>query len=237
MSYRFASCIVTTFIVLPALMLGLLLSPRSLNAAENASVVRIIQQDGGWRLLRNGEPYFIRGAVTGPGGSLDVLQQAGGNSIRTHAGALDDAQRRGFTALVSLPLGNPRKGFDYADTNKVEQQFLKAREIVRKHRDHPALLMWNLGNEPEIHTTPARRVPLWREANRLAEMVKREDPNHPVMVVIGGQYADMLHELDEHCPALDLVGLNSYAQMLKLHEEITTSSCAATWSSFASTTW
>jgi hypothetical protein len=188
--------------------------------AEAPSVVRITRGDGGWRLLRNGEPYFIRGAVTGPGGSLDVLQQAGGNSIRTHAGALDEAQRRGFTALVGLPLGNPRKGFDYADTNKVEQQFNRARDIVRQFRHHPALLMWNLGNEPEIHTTLAQRVPLWREANRLAEMVKGEDPDHPVMVVIGGQYADMLHELNEHCPALDLVGLNSYAQMLKLPEEI-----------------
>ena len=51
-------------------------------------------------------------------------------------------------------------------------------------------------------------------------MVKQEDPDHPVMVVIGGQYADMLHELNDYCPAIDLVGLNSYAQMLKLPEEI-----------------
>ena len=167
-----------------------------------ASIVRITRKDGGWRLSRNGKPYFIRGAVTGPGGSLDVLQQAGGNSIRTHAGALDDAQRRGFTALVGLPLGNPRKGFDYADTNKVEQQYNRVRDIVRQFRDHPALLMWNLGNEPEINTTPAQRVPLWREANRLAEMVRREDPNHPVMVVVGGQYADMLHELNDLLPGL-----------------------------------
>ncbi len=184
------------------------------------SVVRIARQDKGWQLLVNGQPYFVKGAVVGQGGSLDVLQQSGANSIRTHAGNLDEAQRRGFSALVGLPLGNPRHGFDYSDTGKVEQQFNKAREIVRKFRDHPALLFWNLGNEPEIHTTPAERVPLWREANRLAEMVKREDPNHPVMVVIGGQYADMLHELNEHCPALDLVGLNSYAQMMKLPEEI-----------------
>ena len=184
------------------------------------SVVRVVKQGAGWRLLRNGEPYFVKGAVVGPAGSLDALQQAGANSIRTHAGGLDDAQRRGFTALVGLPLGNPRQGFDYADTNKVAQQFDRVREIVRKYRRHPALLLWNLGNEPEIHTTPEQREPVWREANRLAEMVKREDPDHPVMVVIGGQYADMLHELNEYCPALDLVGLNSYAQMLTLPEDI-----------------
>lgn len=95
---------------------------------------------------------------------------------------LDEAQRRGFSALVGLPLGNPRQGFDYADTNRVERQFLRAQEIVRTDRDHPALLMWNLGNEPEIHIIPEQREPVWREANRLAGMVKREDPNHPVIV-------------------------------------------------------
>lgn len=184
------------------------------------SVVRIMATNGGYQLQRNGQPYFVKGAVVGPGGSLDVLRDSGANSIRTQASRLDEAQRRGFTALVGLPLGNPRQGFDYADTNKVQAQFVRARDVVRKYRDHPALLFWNLGNEPEIRTTPAQRVPVWREANRLAEMVKQEDPNHPVMVVIGGQYADMLHELNDYCSALDLVGLNSYAQMLKLPEEI-----------------
>ena len=189
-------------------------------AGATGSAVRILKQGGKCLLQRNGQPYFVKGAVVGPGGSLEMLQAAGANSIRTHAGMLDEAQWHGLTALVGLPLGNPRQGFDYADTNKVEAQFNRACELVRKYRHHPALLFWSLGNEPEIHTTPEQRVPVWKEANRLAEMVKQEDPDHPVMVVIGGQYADMLHELNEYCPALDLVGLNSYAQMLKLREEI-----------------
>lgn len=189
-------------------------------AAGAPAVVRIERHEGGWRLLRDGEPYFVRGAVIGEGGSLDVLRAAGANSVRTHADMLDEAQRRGFTALVGLPLGNPRHGFDYSDPARVEAQFARAREIVRKHRDHPALLMWNLGNEPEIHTTEAQRVPVLREANRMAEMVKREDPNHPVMIVIGGEYAEMLHEVDHLCPVLDLVGLNSYMQMLTLPEDV-----------------
>jgi len=164
-----------------------------------------VKKDGGFQLLRNEQPYFVKGAVVGPGGSLEVLQAAGANSIRTQPGMLDEAQRHGFTALVGLPLGNPRKGFSYTDARQVAAQSERVRDIVRKYRQHPALLCWDLGNEPEIHTTPAERVPLWKEANRLAEMVKQEDPDHPVMVVIGGQYADMLHELNEYCPALDLV--------------------------------
>ncbi len=195
--------------------------PSSENAPTDAvSRVRIVKKDRGFQLLRNEQPYFVKGAVVGPGGSLELLKAPGANSIRAHAEMLDEAQRHGFTALVGLPLGNPRKGFNYSDARQVEAQFERVRGIVRNYRHHPALLCWNLGNEPEIHTTPAERVPLWKEMNRLAETVKQEDPNHPVMAVIGGQYADMLHELNEHCPALDLIGLNSYAQMLKLPEEI-----------------
>ena len=189
-------------------------------AQDTGTVVRIEKADEGYQLFRNGQPYFIKGAVVGPGGSWETLAAAGANSVRTQPRLLDEAQRRGFTALVGLPLGNPRQGFNYADTNQVERQYNRVRELVRQYRRHPALLLWNLGNEPEIHTTPAERVPLWKEVNRLAEMVKQEDPDHPVMAVVGGQYADMLHELNDYCPALDLVGLNSYAQMLRLPEEI-----------------
>jgi len=57
------------------------------------SVVRIEKRPGGWQLLRNGQPGLVKGAVVGPGGSLNALQQAGANSIRTHAGRLDEAQR------------------------------------------------------------------------------------------------------------------------------------------------
>ncbi len=148
------------------------------------------------------------------------LLAAGANSIRTHPGCWMKPSGAALRALVGLPLGNPRQGFNYADTNQVQRQFNRVRELVRQYRHHPALLLWNLGNEPEIRTTPAERIPLWKEVNRLAEMVKQEDPDHPVMAVIGGQYADMLHELNDYCPALDLVGLNSYAQMLRLPEEI-----------------
>ena len=37
--------------------------------------------DGGYRLLRNGEPFVVRGA--GGEGSLEVLAACGGNTIRT----------------------------------------------------------------------------------------------------------------------------------------------------------
>lgn len=214
------SCLAATCLPFPGF--GAAVPPgTALNSSLDTNVnVHILKSGGGYQLIRNGQDYFIKGAVIGPGGSMETLAAAGANSIRTQPRLLDEAQRHGFTALVGLPLGNPRQGFSYADRNQVQRQFDRVREIVRQYRRHPALLMWNLGNEPEIRTTAAERVPLWKEVNRLAEMVKQEDPDHPVMAVVGGQYAEMLHELNESCPALDLVGLNSYAQMRRLPEEI-----------------
>jgi hypothetical protein len=51
-------------------------------------------------------------------------------------------------------------------------------------------------------------------------MLHRIDPNHPVITPVGGAYRRMLGELNRYCPDLDAVGLNSYADMLTLPEDI-----------------
>jgi hypothetical protein len=94
------------------------------------------------------------------------------------------------------------------------------RTIVEQHKNHPALLAWALGNELEIGTTAEQRVALWREIDAVARMIHGLDPDHPVITVVGGQYKAMLHELNQYCPRLDAVGLNSYADMLTLPEDI-----------------
>jgi hypothetical protein len=190
-------------------------------AAADAPPVKIERHREGWRLLRNGEPFFIRGAVGWT--RLDELAAAGGNAVRTGANekALDGAQRLGLGALAGLPLGIPRHGFDYSDVAKVTAQRERIRQIVLKLKGHPAVLMWAIGNEPTISTPREGRILVWREVNRLAELVKSLDPGHPVIAVIGGeQWKDHLGEMDELCPALDAVGLNAYADMLTLPEDL-----------------
>jgi len=197
-----------------ALALGVVTS----RAGNEPAIVQIRRVEGGFQLERNGKPFFIKGAV----GTyrLDLLAASGGNSVRSSPNALDEAHRHGLTCLVGLPLANPRKGFDYENNEQVNSQFGKIRELVRRYRSHPALLMWAIGNEPEIGTSRDQRVPLWREVNHIAQMIKAEDPNHPVITVIGDAYKRILPELDAHCPALDAVGLNSYNDMLTLPEDV-----------------
>lgn len=188
---------------------------------NSASVVRVVKEGERHRLVRNGQPFFIQGAV----GSvhLDPLVAAGGNAIRAGVAHLDKAAEKGLTVLAGLPFGKQRWGFDYGDRAAVEKQLDEIKEMVRRHKDHPALLMWALGNELEIHTTPEQRVVLWKAVNEAAAAIHKIDPNHPVITVIGSDYkrdGGMLKEMDEHCPALDAVGLNMYVDMLTVPEEV-----------------
>ncbi|MBM3496399.1 MAG: hypothetical protein FJX72_19075, partial [Armatimonadetes bacterium] len=178
--------------------------------ANAPSVVRIVADRDRVRLQRDGKPYFVNGAVGGA--HLELLAASGGNSIRAGARDLDRAHALGLTVLVGLPFGKQRWGFDYGDRKRVAAQLDEIRGIVEKHRDHPALLMWALGNELEIHTTAEQRVALWQALNEACEMIHRLDPNHPVITPMGCDfiYQRILPELDRLCPALDAIGLNAY---------------------------
>jgi hypothetical protein len=199
-------------------------------AAAEPSVVKIVPRaNGGFELVRNGEPYFVKGAVGSR--ELDRLGKAGGNSIRIYApgAALDDAESRGLTALVGLNLGRPRQGFDYRDSRKVQAQRERVREAVAKFKDHPAVLMWALGNENELRASDEDRMLVWKETEQLARIVKETDPNHPVIAVIAGLGKANLEELAETAPSLDAVGINTYGGMLTLGAAVRKHGWAKPW--------
>ncbi len=183
----------------------------SASAAEGGgSVVRLVRDGEAWGLVRNGKPYLIRGA--GGSGYLPALAAAGGNSIRTWDaegidGLLDRADELGLTVTVGIWLGQAQRGFDYTDDRAVLAQLDRVRKFVLRYRGHPALLMWGLGNEMEGDGSNAAA---WMGVNAAAELTRRLDPDHPTMTVIaemGGQKVRNLHRL---CPAIDVVGINSY---------------------------
>lgn len=178
----------------------------------------IRQTESGYTLLRDGIPFFIRGAVGNR--FLERLVQAGGNSIRAEVRDLDSAHLLGLTVLANLPFGKPRWGFDYTDRTAVANQLHELRQTVRRFNDHPALLMWAIGNELEIWTTPEQRVPLWQAVNQAAEMIHEVDGKHPVITPVGCDYRHLLWEIDELCPALNAIGINAYQDMLNLPEDL-----------------
>ncbi len=135
--------------------------------------VELRQTDAGWQLFRAGEPYFIRGA--GGDHSLEALKAAGANSVRTWGGdpgaKLDEAHALGMTVAVGIWLGHERHGFDYGNPAQVRAQLDEARAIVEKYKDHPAVLLWGVGNEMEGFED-GDNPRIWKAVNDVAAMIK-----------------------------------------------------------------
>ena len=206
--------------LLALIIFGLLLMPGV--AAAEAVPVELNKTDTGWQLLRGGEPYFIRGA--GGDGSLEQLAAAGANSVRTWGAegagdVLDKAHALGMTVTVGIWLGHERHGFDYRDKAQVEKQLQQARDAVLRYRDHPALLLWGVGNEMEGFESGDDPV-IWAAVNDVAAMVKELDPNHPTMTVTAEVGGGRIASLHEHSPAIDIHGINSYGGALSVAKRL-----------------
>jgi hypothetical protein len=181
--------------------------------------VTITKNKSGFQLLVNNKPYFIRGAV----GSdyLEKLKQYGGNSIRTGSKVevLDKADSLGLTALVNLPVRAERDGMNYDDTAAVRMQYEKVMDIVRKTKEHPAVIMWALGNELDFIQANVKlhyNIKVWDAVNALANEIHKVDPNHPVMTVVGSIDSGKITDLINRAPALDLLGINEYGDLGKI---------------------
>ncbi len=197
------------------------------NTASGSRVQVLERPDGTFALLRNGEPYLVKGAGTGSGqglggGSLELLAVSGGNSIRIWGIdqleqrvdgklLLDRAHELGLTVTVGFWVQHVRHGFDYLDPESVARQRRLLREAVLKYKDHPALLVWGLGNEMEAFQPNVEGEVLWRELNHLAGIIKELDPDHPVMTAIADANSSTVADIVSHYPNLDILGVNSYS--------------------------
>lgn len=174
---------------------------------------------GGWQLLRAGQPYYIMGA--GGEGSKELLAASGANTFRTWGvdadlrKQLDQAQSLGLGVIVGHWLGHERHGFDYHDVAMLAEQKDRVRQDVLAYKDHPAVLIWGIGNEME-GIGEADDPAVWNHIQDLAAMVKELDPHHPTLVVtadIGGKRVDSVHKL---CPDIDIMGINTYGGLPSL---------------------
>jgi hypothetical protein len=191
--------------------------------AQDAKVSIGRTNDGGYTLLRNGKPFFIKGG--GGDSHLDTLVACGGNSIRTWGieslekdvngkRLVDRAQELGIAITAGIWVEHERHGFNYDDPAQIQKQRDAVRQAVRKYKDCPAILMWGLGNEmegPTSNGSDPRTQKIWQELNVLASIIKEEDKNHPVMTVIASAAPAKVQGIVENYPNIDVLGVNAYA--------------------------
>ena len=183
--------------------------------------VELRQMGNSFQLYRYGKPYFIRGAVVSAG-YLDELVAHGGNSFRTYTtgpetdSLLDLAEARGLTVMLGLYMQPGRLAFDYNDPVAVARQLEQLRQEVRRLKDHPALLLWGIGNEVDLHY-PNPNV--WRAINDVARMIHEEDPDHPTAAVVLANRKS-LEGFTTYCPDVDILAINSFASMRRVTQDL-----------------
>ncbi|MBR9919224.1 MAG: DUF4434 domain-containing protein [Bacteroidetes bacterium] len=182
--------------------------------------VELKEENGKWQLYRGGEPYYIKGV--GGHTHLDNAVAYGANSLRTWAAndaisILDEAHEKGLSVLFGLWVGCERQGFDYDDTKAVEAQLERFTEVVKTYKDHPAILMWGIGNETDLFYSDFK---VWNAINDIAKMVHEVDPNHPTMTVTAGLDVAEVQLIKERAPHIDVYGINTYAGLIGIDREL-----------------
>lgn len=187
-----------------------LLGEFSMGQVNKVRVERINNQ---WELLVNEEPFYIKGA--GGETQMDKVVACGGNTIRTWGlekaqEVLDEAQKKGLKVMLGMWVQHERHGFDYNDTIKIQNQLNNFRVAVQKYKNHPALLIWGIGNEYELNYSNTK---VWAAVNDIAKMVKELDPNHPTSTVTAGTNPEKVKFINETMTAIDIYGINTYGDI------------------------
>lgn len=188
-----------------------------LTLSSQSSVVQVIENSPkDWVLLVDGKPFYIKGV--GGETELKKVVEAGGNTIRTWGtenaeSVLDAAHELGIKVMLGLWVQHERHGFDYNNIAKVNSQLERFRDEVIKYKDHPALLIWCVGNEYELNYSNEK---VWTAVNDIAKMIKEEDSNHPVATVTAGTNSEKLKFVKEELTDIDIYGINTYADVVNV---------------------
>lgn len=196
----------------------------SIQAAELLKVgtplkVQLLQTNGDYQLYVDHHPFYIKGAGLETG-NQEKLAACGGNSIRTWGTddgrtpqLLDRALTNHLYVTLGLRLGLERQGFDYNDQAAVARQFERVKHEVLKYKDHPALIIWAIGNELNLD---GKNPKMWDAVNDISKMIHQLDPNHLTLTPLAGFKKEVVQQVKSRAPDLDLISFQMYADIINL---------------------
>lgn len=208
-----------------------LISCNNIDQSEDASKnqpapkVELVKEQDKYQLLLNGEPYFIQGAGTELA-RIKILAESGANSCRTWSTDmgtyiadefLDSALKYNLTVTMGLDVKKERKGFDYNDSEAVKKQFEYLKGEVLKYKDHPALIIWGIGNELNLNYSNPK---VWDAVNDIAKMIHEIDPDHLTTTMLAGIKEYDVNEITKRCPDLDFLSIQMYGDLPNLQTRI-----------------
>jgi hypothetical protein len=213
-------------------MLGACSSSRPAQTADGPARVELRSDGGRYQLTVNGQPFYIRGAGL-EFGDIERLAAHGANSFRTWRTdngqdtgqeVLDRAHASGLYVTMGLEIAREREGqgrgvfgFDYDDEAAVAEQLERVRAEVMRYKDHPAMLIWGIGNELNLGASNPK---VWDAVNQISEMIHEIDPNHLTTTMLAGIGPELVREIRARAPDLDLLSIQMYADIENLPQRI-----------------
>ena len=178
---------------------------------------KLVRTEGS-KLLLNDSPYLIKGICYHPvpkgkeKRSFETLEQdialmleAGINTIRVYepvddSAVLDQLSAAGIQLIV---------GFGYNQNGVFDIASGTVLDYVKKYKNHPAILFWELGNEYNYHPEWfGGDIATWYKAlNSTAAAIQALDKNHPVATAHGEIPTE---EVLNANPNIDIWGVNVY---------------------------
>jgi beta-galactosidase/beta-glucuronidase len=110
-----------------------------------------------------------------------------------------------------------RHGFDYNDTLAVAKQLASFKATIDQFKNHPALLMWGIGNEVNLSYTNPK---VWNAIQDIAKYVHQVDPNHPTTTVTAGLNRAEVEFVKQRAPDIDIFSVNTYGDIAEVPKNI-----------------
>ncbi|MCF7917339.1 MAG: hypothetical protein K9L61_06120, partial [Candidatus Omnitrophica bacterium] len=180
-----------------------------LNTIEKASVETTVSKTDtkvtidGRELYVDNQSYQIRGVTIDESFTLkDIpsLVQLGANTVRTYRPLSEKLLGQLSEAGIKVIAG-----FDYRKDIKTGNY----KEYIDTYKDHPAVLMWEFGNEYNYHPEWfTEGIDSWYAVlERAARIAHELDSDHPVSTA-HGEFPTP--EVLNKCPSVDIWGMNVY---------------------------
>lgn len=199
---------------------------QSSSSLDTPSVVSV----SGRKLLVDGEEFVVKGVAgnsfannpAGIGANTVRLYNMTTTTLGELGYALDEAWLSGLKVCVGIFMfpWNQNDVSDFYNTNYsggVAKVRTHVKNVVETYKNHPAVLMWCLGNECESAYDGSENLEnehhMWNVMNEFAAYVKEMDPNHPVATCVANA-ANVKMYVEEYCDNLDLILVNSYGSAI-----------------------
>ncbi|CAJ0924210.1 unnamed protein product, partial [Mesorhabditis belari] len=192
--------------------------------AADASLVDVYNEEFGFRTVKwdneqiyiNDRPFYCIGfgmhedfEIHGRGydaavmtKDMNLFEWMGANCYRTShypyaEERIKESDRRGIAVILETPAVG-LKGFPKAN-QLLHMQFVE--EMIKRDKNHPAVIMWSISNEPHTEKKEARAY-----FKALIDQAHTLDPTRPVTIVYGPSNYDN----DQTADLLDVICVNRY---------------------------